>query len=326
MKFLWHVILLIVVDGMTPVTAASPTPAGMNNTEIVWSVPTNAWPENLWVYKVIPQTFSPAVISNLMGLAHFTKADENAAARYKAEVDKDAIVYGILDGTCKHLIICPTLGFINYHDPTAFAHSQLEVVTNVPNQAEATTIGLELLRRIGVDVDQIAVKSGSHELDLHWQRETLSFYDEKAGKELTLTNTFAVYFLRRVDGLNVAGIGYHGGVYISFGNHGKVADLRLTWRNLQPYQILECASVSQVAKWIKAGKLALHYDKGPRPFQTLSIYKASLLYDGSGGEKLMEFVYPYVVVEATATDAKSTNTLWFKAPLTLSEESWNVVK
>jgi hypothetical protein len=34
------------------------------NLEITWSAPTNELPHGLWVYKVIPQDFSMAVISN----------------------------------------------------------------------------------------------------------------------------------------------------------------------------------------------------------------------------------------------------------------------
>ena len=39
------------------------------NTEIVWKVPSNQLPHDIWVYKRLPRVFSAAVISNAIVLA-----------------------------------------------------------------------------------------------------------------------------------------------------------------------------------------------------------------------------------------------------------------
>ncbi|MCI0747837.1 MAG: hypothetical protein L0Y58_20715 [Verrucomicrobia subdivision 3 bacterium] len=47
------------------------------NVSIAWNAPTNHWPTSLWIYKVVPQEFSPAVISNLMAIGGFTMKDRS---------------------------------------------------------------------------------------------------------------------------------------------------------------------------------------------------------------------------------------------------------
>src|SRR6266446_4941111 len=47
-----------------------------NTTPVIWSAPTNEWPSSVWVYKVVPQTFPPAVISNALQMASFTMLDK----------------------------------------------------------------------------------------------------------------------------------------------------------------------------------------------------------------------------------------------------------
>ncbi len=301
----------------------------MQNAAITWSPQTtNQWPDKLWVYKVIPQEFSEAAVSNLLAIAQFTMKDRTTAPEYLLRVDKAAMFFGILEGTCKHLAICPTLGFIEYHDWKAAAHSNLELVTGVPGQQEATQLGLKYLRLAGVDASQLATKPGSSDLDLHWERGTLAYYNEKTEKEVTLTNYLGVYFLRRVDGLNVAGIGYHGGFFICFGNNSKIADLRVTWRNLKPYQFHDCPSPEQVAKWMRSGRVAFRGDRGglPATLLKLTIFKSTFAYDGQPGDRPMDLVFPYAIFEATAASASKTNFICFEAPMTLSEANWRVLR
>ena len=323
---LYRVALCIALLGWTAELSAEPPAnvgvAALHDAEVVWPPQTtNRWPDQLWAYEVVPQQFSKAVLSNLLALAHFTPADEIEAREYKAEKDNSARVFGSLEPARKYLIICPTLGFIRYWDPTAQANSQLETITAVPDQTEVTQLGLKILRQIGIDISQLATKPGSSELDLHWERGTLSYNDEKTRKEVILTNSFGVYFLRRVDGLNLVGIGWHGGVFISFGNQSKIVELRVSWRNLQPYRLLKCPSPEKVADWLRSGRLAIRLDQGPFPPPPLkfTVFKATFLYDDSGGDKPIDFVYPCAFMEATVAGANSTNTVWFKAPLKLSE-------
>src|ERR1700743_3044259 len=74
--------------------------------EVVWEASTNSWPETLWVYKVSPQEFPPAVISNLLAVSSFTQKDKTKTPQYFAENDRKTIFYGELEGHVKHLAIC----------------------------------------------------------------------------------------------------------------------------------------------------------------------------------------------------------------------------
>ena len=49
---------------------------GANRIEVFWNVPSsNSWPSMVWVYRIVPQNFSSAVVSNLMALGPFTMAE-----------------------------------------------------------------------------------------------------------------------------------------------------------------------------------------------------------------------------------------------------------
>ena len=145
---------------------------------------------------------------------------------------------------------------------------------------------------------------------------------------MTLTNVFGVSFLRHVDGLSLVGNGFHGGVSIDFGNNAKIYDLQLTWRNLQPWQLHDCASPEQIAQWLRSGRFAFHFDKGrlPAPPLKFTIYNADIRYDGRPGDRPMDYVYPLAILEATVAGPAGTNTLWFNAPLTTSEPNWRVLR
>ncbi|MGH7953898.1 MAG: hypothetical protein ACREFE_18525, partial [Limisphaerales bacterium] len=80
--------------------------AGM---KIIWPVPTNVWPptNKIWSYKVVPQHFSDAVISNLMTIGSFTNDQSKPSNSLN---DKATFYFG--HDWLKHLSIDPALGFI----------------------------------------------------------------------------------------------------------------------------------------------------------------------------------------------------------------------
>ncbi len=62
--------------------------------KIIWAVPTNAWPVNkIWTYKVIPQQFSDAVISNVMLIGSFTMRDKVKLSPQALAIDKNALLF-----------------------------------------------------------------------------------------------------------------------------------------------------------------------------------------------------------------------------------------
>jgi hypothetical protein len=298
--------------------------AGLKTTDVVWPVATNSWPKKLWVYKVVPQQFSQSVVSNLFVITGFTEKDRTAAPDYLARLDRDTKFFGILEGTRKHLAICPALGYIEYHDGMAVAITN--AVEGVPDQDQTTQLGLKYLRLLGMEVSEFATKTDAPELDLHWQREWMSRYDQKTESRVHETNSFGVMFDRQIDGIKFTGIGLHGGFSISFGNNSKIADLKLSWRNLKRYEFQECPAPEKIKGWILAGKVAFLQSRFPEGVSKLTISKVTFLYNGKVGDEPMDFVFPYAVFEATATSEHATNNVLFQCPMTLSQENWKAIK
>jgi hypothetical protein len=286
-------------------------PLGAKGPEVVWSAPTNGWPDAVWVYKVRPQQFPPAVVSNLMALAPFTTADRRKSPPYK---DKGTMFFGIPGD--KYLALRPTLGYVEYHDPKAAAVSQLQPVVGVPNERETTQLGLKCLRLAGIDVSQLATKPGSSDLDLHWELDTLGYTDEKTKEEITLTNKYGVIFNRRVDGIRMGGKGLWGGVWICFGNHGKVADLKISWRNIEPYQLRPFPSPEEVTLMLKDGRTFWPGGEAARRrVRKITVLKATPEYVAKYCDEPEDFVCPHVRLEVAADAETNTPSFAVWTPL-----------
>ncbi len=281
--------------------------------DVAWEGSTNSWPESLWVYKVFPQEFPSSVISNLLVISGFTQKDKAKTPQYFAENDRKTIFYGELEGHVKHLAICPSLGFIEYIDPKAEAPSQLQKIEGVPNEHEATQLGLKYLRMMGIEVSQLATTNGGG-LDLHWQRDTIFYVDQNSKQEITLTNGYGVLFARCIDGVKVHGFG---GMDIVFGNNAKVALLRLYWRNLKPYELKKCPSPQDITEHIKNGTISIHPlgSNGvypPSQFRKITIKQITPLYEGPDYEKPASFIYPYFNFQGTVNDGEKEHGVWFE--------------
>lgn len=284
---------------------------------VIWQASTNEWPEKLWVYKAIPQEFAPAVITNLLTLSGFTQRDKTRVPTFIKEKDNRASFYGELEGTVKHLAVYPTLGHIDYVNPRAEASSQLQRIEGVPNESESTRLGLRYLRLLGIDVSQIARKPGTTELDLHWQKGTIIYTDQKQGKEVIVTNRYGVMFSRQIDGVKVHG---YGGLDISFGNNAQVVSLQLSWRNLQHYQLKDCMSFQSISELIQTGSVALH-PLGSKAIYSieqlrkLTVKSATPLYEGKTQDEPMQFVRPYGSFQGVADNGTNVANVWFECAI-----------
>src|ERR1017187_5192817 len=80
------------------------------NAQIVWEA-TNDLPHGLWIYKVMPEAFSAAAISNAMTICHFQKND------LAQPPDKNQIIFKNKNEYCQShvLSIAPTLGGMDYN-------------------------------------------------------------------------------------------------------------------------------------------------------------------------------------------------------------------
>jgi hypothetical protein len=175
-------------------------------------------------------------MSNLLAIGCFTAKDRTAPPPDIREREKKATYFSSPDAS-KRLAICPSLCFLDYRDGKAESPNQFTPVVGVPDEREATRLGLKYLRLVGVDVSQLATKPGTCDLDLHWEVGVLRFTDEKTGAEVARTNIYGVRFTRRIDGVDAWGMGTCGDAVIRFGNNASVASLQVWWRNLKPLEL-----------------------------------------------------------------------------------------
>ncbi len=271
--------------------------AGM---KVVWAVPANTWPptNKIWSYKVVPQHFSDAAISNLMILGSFT------------EKDKTGFGYGSL-GT-KYLKINPTLGYIEYYDekaiasPTSAITNVPEPVIGVPDKEESLRLGLKYLHLAGIDTSQL--------LNPRWYTETRGWINQKTHTEVDEVQMRAVDFERRIDGLVADGAGI---AYVGFGNNAKVANLKISWRGLEPYKSLDnLVTPKQIVQLLQIGKIPFL----PRvrtvwtfgKVKTLTITSVSAYYQMRPGEEPMDFVTPTLQFNALMNNGTTNWPIGFR--------------
>jgi hypothetical protein len=272
--------------------------------EIAWSVPTNQQPKPLWVYKNVPQDFSDKAISNLMALGSFTVREKRKLPSEIMAADKDALHFRTKDET-RYLTILPSRGWIEYADNSA--DDVTKPIKGVPDDSTAQELALKLLNQIGISADELATKPNSSELLTFQEVRRLGHFDKKQGKRVEEVNSRGIFFIRQIDGIHFAGIGVAGGFFVRFTSNAKVAELRLVWRNLQPYTKYEVASPDRIIRWIKEGKAVMPAPNvSPSEIRKLTINQISPLYMGALGDEPQDFTYPFASLNAVA-DLGQTN-------------------
>ena len=286
---------------------------------VVWAVPATVWPigAGVWAYRVVPQEFSEAVVSNLLRIGSFTARDKVRAPRDVLSIDKMGSYYSDKSET-RYLEMLPTLGYLKSYNARAVAAATSavkdvpEAVTGVPSEAETTRLGLEYLHLLGIDVSQIARKRGTCDLDLHWQKATRAWVDQKTGKRVDQIQSYGVLFTRRIDGIEVSGFG---DVFVSFGNRAEVFELETSWRNLKPYELFSnLVSPEEIVKSIQGGQISLPRVTGwpLAQIRTLTITNAVPRYVRKPGEEAMDFVMPVLELDATISNGKANQSIWFQ--------------
>jgi hypothetical protein len=285
----------------------------VNNFKIIWAAPTNQSRTALWVCRVAPGTFSGKIVSNLMTLGSFTMHDEQKWQRKISEINNDPLLFANQSNTC-NLLIVPEQGRIEYWDGYAPANHWdrtnhlWEQVAGVPDDAKVKKLGLKLLKQFGIRSTDLAQDADGHLITFR-ENQIRGYFDRRRGKYIDdEVIARGVNFDRRIDGINFAGIGVGGGCEIMFGNHAKIADFKLVWRNLQPYERYPVASPDEIIQKILDGQAVLTHKNivDPADVKKLTITDCSPLYMGASGEQSQDLVYPFAKIEAVA-DVGNTN-------------------
>ncbi|MGH7954179.1 MAG: hypothetical protein ACREFE_19980, partial [Limisphaerales bacterium] len=212
----------------------------------------------------------------------------------------------------KHLSIEPALGFIDYHDDSARA-KMISAITNVPepvigipDKEESLQLGLKYLRLAGIDTSQL--------VNPRWYTETRGWINQKTRAEVDEVEVRAVDFERRIDGLVADGPGI---AYVGFGNNAKIFDLKISWRNLEPYQLLtNLVTPEQIVQSIKNGqtpfvprlRTAWRFGK----VKTLTIVNVMSYYKMRSGNEPMDFVTPTLRLSAVMNNGTTNWPITFQ--------------
>jgi hypothetical protein len=286
--------------------------------QVVWAVPKAVWPvAGIWTYKVIPQDFSSAVISNVMKIGAFTMKDKVTLSGDALAIDKKAVLFKD-KGETEWLQILPTLGYLKYYNDNAEAKAisaikdAPEPVVGVPELREATELGLKYMRLLGIDVSQIARKPRTSDFDLHWEVKTREWINQKTKKPVREIQSFGIDFTRSIDGFEVSGFG---DIFLDFGNNAKVHELEVSWRNLQRYELRhDLVTGEAVVNSILNQQTALPMLEGwpLAEIKTLTITNAAPRYSRKRGEEPMDFVVPALQLDAIIDNGKTNRSVWFQ--------------
>jgi hypothetical protein len=268
--------------------------------QIEWRA-TNDLPKALWVYKVTPQVFPSAVLSNLLVMCHLQASD---AAEPPPGAPSDTNLLHFKDGKTSwnhFLLVSPAHGWIQYMD-ASFSHP--EPTEDVPDDAKVERLALDCLFRLGIDRSQLADKPRS-------RYPAVGGKLGSDGKKLT-AEVFqrGISFTRRIDGVLDAGKVF----WIDFRSHGRIKRFDLVWRNLSPHEIYRLACPSEVIGFLRAGRAVApmqDYDwAGSLQATNIAITGVWLYYFDEPGMKPLDYTYPYAELEMAA-DMGSTNTAKF---------------
>jgi hypothetical protein len=274
------------------------------NVEIAWAA-TNELPRGLWVYKVIPQTFSMAVVTNLMAIGGFEW--KNLVKSPKSRLpDKDLFCFrDKKEYWTRCLTIAPTIGWIEYFANDTDSKAPVE---DVPSKVEVEKLALDVLFQMGIDRSLLCYKRNGY--------ETIAGKLSRDGQKLT-TNVVSrgISYDRQIDGVRSGGIGF----YIDFESHAKITRFWLEWRNLLPYAAHPTLTTNQIIDEIKAGHAIGTFSEdlsGLDQVKKLTVVKMTPYYFDDELYKPFDFTYPYAELELVADFGNTnTTTLYLQCPI-----------
>jgi hypothetical protein len=104
---------------------------------------------------------------------------------------------------------------------------------------------------------------------------------------------------------------------VSFGNHAKIAELQVAWRNLTLDRKVPVASPAQIIQWVRDGKAVIDTGLAIVPFQIkkLTITRITPYYLGKDAFEVQKVVYPYAMLTATADTGFTNSVVRLSCPI-----------
>jgi hypothetical protein len=284
------------------------TPFRRTDLDVRWNVSSNELPAEVWVYRLLPHSFSPAAVSRLAGFGGFT--DKDVVRSNASEI----IFHG--EPGC-FLAISPRLGTIELY-PNRPQYNTPHAATNVPSFSELPALTTNLMQALGISVVDIEKQpDGSPNLHLSQPKEIFRLN----GVFVTNVSYRAVSFRRAIDGASFVGNGAGGDCYIQFGENGKPVKISLSWRDPERYKAYATASRDMITKWIRQGKAVqgrIRMDAEPIDWKTVksvTITSTKLCYYGGNTDNPSNWLMPFVALWATVDRGHGTIDVEIDCPI-----------
>lgn len=278
------------------------------NCPIVWNA-TNAFPSGLWVYKVMPEAFSSAVVSNAMRLGEFKNQDLSKTGQPLLN-DKHLIYFLNKNeyGKPRYLFIAPTIGAMEYSSQKDYTAP----VENVPSSEAAEKLARDILFQFGIDRSLLGerVKSGYDETTTKIDRQ-----GNMLGEPQVIVR--GISFERRINGIPLSEAWCF---LIHFGSNGRIEDFKLRWRNLLPYKSNPTFTPSEIVELIKTGQSIFPPQAGGGDFDIskatkLTVEKITPRYFNGAGKEWLDFIYPYADLDMSAEIGAEKAIFYLTCPL-----------
>lgn len=265
------------------------------NVEINWKLATNCVPASMNIYHVVATKFSPEIISNLVSLGEFKNPATVRKILSPALDGKDSF----FEEEPAHKVIsispsCGRAGFFN--DKVIPLPGQRE--TGPPADEEVLRLALNIATNLSINPSELARKPNSHEF-LMW-RDKRTRGGRVNGEYRKREIARGIYLYRAIDGVSFEGIGFCGGLYVNFGNDAKIAEVDFSWRELEFRGSRATATQNEIAQRLRSGKAVILIEADPTEVQRLTITNMVPHYRGYSSTEPQEWVYPFVILEATA--------------------------
>jgi len=217
-------------------------PFGKTEATIAWASPTNKLPSHLWTYRALPSEFPQEVVSNLLVIGHFTRADRKAIPN-----DPSILFYEAADGK-RNLRIVSKWSDIRYRDSNA---DDMSIAEGVPSEERASFLATDLLPQLRIDPAQLAKSADGLGLRRYptFAKAILS-KDFSERPYATNIHLRGITFMRALDGVEFFGGSVRGGCSVEFGHHEKIAQIWVSWRKFKRESLYRVASPETFLKWI----------------------------------------------------------------------------
>jgi hypothetical protein len=260
----------------------------------------------LWIYRIVPTRFPPAVISNLIALGGFTAKDQIK--------DSSGEQFASPDGT-RHLRFDSASGAIDYTDDGVVHSGETAASVDVPGENELLGLTTAFLPKLGLKTSDIKKMANGVDPEFSFFEPQMTMFTMH-GVLVTNVPQRSVFFRRALGGGAVVGNDDGGNGWIYFASHKAISKIALKWPALEPYKSYPTADPKTIAEWIHHGKARHGFismnigDLNWPMLKSMTVTKAELCYVTG---KL--YVFPLLSLWTTADTGSGTVDVEIDCPI-----------